>query len=332
VHNSLTCGEAKSVTMQPLLSVICPTHDRASFLPGCVAPLMDLERMDVEFIVVDDASGDNTREVVLDLQRRYGEDRIVSIRLEKNSGAQVARNRGMEKARGGMILFCDSDDVLIASGVADLAEALSRNPDLGYAYGNVAMTDESLKPLVGMNPIGSSFGDSPFEIAGYDWHTMGALYRRECLERVGPWNLDLTGSQDWEYQARVKLAGGRGLHVDTLVGLWRQHGGNRVGTKAFRPDYVRSVVTACHVILEGARMAGRSDRSLRRRLAKKLILHALESGAAGDAGLRSLCFAAARGALRGDLVGEAGCSFLSLLPAWGDGSLWRLLTGRKLTE
>ena len=321
--------------MKVSLSVICPTHDRASFLPGCVAPLMDIAGCDVEFIIVDDASGDNTREVVLDLQRRYGEEHVVFIRLEKNSGAQVARNRGVEKSRGQMILFCDSDDVLVASGVAALADALSRNPDLGYAYGNVAMTDESLKPLEGMNTIGSSFGDSPVEIAGYDWHTMGALYRREYLERVGPWNPDLTGSQDWEYQARAKLAGGRGLYVDSLVGLWRQHGGNRVGTKAFRPDYVRSVVTACNVILDGARMAGRSDRSLRRRLAKKLILHALESGAAGDAELRSFCFAAARRALRGnllgDLAGEVACSLLSCLPAWSDGSLWRLLTGRKLT-
>lgn len=302
MHNSLTRGEGDPGTMKPSVSVICPTHDRAYFLSGCVAPLMDLNQMDVEFLIVDDASGDNTREVVHDLQRRYGEDHVVLIHLEKNSGAQLARNRGMEKARGGMILFCDSDDVLVASGVDELVDALNQNPDLDYAYGKVVMSDASLKPLGGVKPIGSCFEDSPVEMAGYHWHTMGALYRKDFLAKVGPWNPALTGSQDWEYQARVKLAGGRGLFVDTLVGYWRQHGGNRVGTKAFRPDYVRSVVTACNVILERAGMAGRLDRSLRRRLAKKLIIHALESGANNDQALRKLCLSQAVASVSNDQI------------------------------
>jgi glycosyltransferase involved in cell wall biosynthesis len=312
------------------LSVICPSYNRASFLPGCVEPLIDLELMDVEFIIVDDASGDNTQEVVLDLQRRYGSDRIISIRLEKNSGAQVARNRGMEAAKGSFFLFVDSDDVPVAKGVLELAGCLGRDPLLAYAYGRVEMTDGNLRPLQGMAPIGSAFADTPAEIAGYHWHTMGALYRRDYLERVGPWNIDLTGSQDWEYQARVKLIGGRGLFVDTLVGYWRQHDGGRVGTKKFRPDYVRSVVTACNAILEGAVQRGHADVSLCRRLAKKLILHALECGAAGDAGLRSLCFAQTRKALRGDRALEGACVLISLLPSWFDGSLWSLLTGRNI--
>jgi hypothetical protein len=242
---------------------------------------------------VDDGSTDGTLELALTLQERYGKDRIVVIPLGGNQGAQVARNRGMEQARGELLLFCDSDDVLLASGVNELVEALSQNPDLDYAYGQVVMTDEFLSPLEGVSAIGCSFEDSPFEMAGYHWHTMGPLYRKSFLAKVGPWNLALTGSQDWEYQARVKLAGGKGLFVDTLVGYWRQHEGGRVGARKFRPDYVRSVVTACAVILDGARKGGTCDRSLQRRLAKKLIIHALESGANNDQALRNLCLSGA---------------------------------------
>jgi glycosyltransferase involved in cell wall biosynthesis len=304
---------------QVSLSVICPSFNRASFLEECIAPVMVVT--DAEFILVDDGSTDGTLELAGTLQERYGKDRIVVIPLGGNKGAQVARNQGMDVARGEMILFCDSDDVLIASGVKELAETLKQNPDLDYAYGQVLMTDELLSPLKEVSAIGCSFDDSPFEIAGYHWHTMGALYRRAYLERVGAWNLDLSGSQDWEYQARVKLAGGSGRFVDALVGYWRQHEGGRVGARKFRPDYVRSVVTACDVIQVGARKGGRCDRSLKRRLAKKLIMHALESGAHGDHSLRRICLSHAATAVLGDPSFSPLIKGIQYSPSWFDGMI-----------
>jgi hypothetical protein len=231
----------------------------------------------------------------------------------------------MEAARGETILFCDSDDVLVSSGVKELAETLTLNPDLDYAYGRVAMTDASLKPLESMKLIGSAFEDSPVELAGYHWHTMGALYRRSYLQKVGPWNAALTGSQDWEYQARVKLAGGRGVFIDTLVGYWRQHEGGRVGARKFRPDYVRSVVTACAAILSAARARGKCDSLLQRRLAKKLIIHALESGAHGEQFLRKQCLSHAATAVAGDLSFSLLIKGMQHTPSWFDGTLWKRL-------
>jgi glycosyltransferase involved in cell wall biosynthesis len=284
---------------------------------------------DAEFVLVDDGSTDGTLQLARALQEHYGAGRIIVIPLGGNQGAQIARNRGIESASGEMILFCDSDDVLVTSGVNELVESLNQNPNLDYAYGMVVMTDEGLVPLQKVSPIGCAFEYSPIEIAGYHWHTMGALYRKSFLAKVGPWNPDLTGSQDWEYQARVKLTEGRGLFVDFLVGYWRQHDGGRVGTKKFRPDYVRSVVAACEVILKDAVHTGHSDSSLRRRLAKKLIIHALECGEARDVGVRSLCFAQARRTLRGDVPAQFVCALFSHMPPWMDGLLWRHITGQK---
>ena len=313
--------------MKATISVICPSYNRAAFLEECIAPVMAVP--DAEFVLVDDGSTDGTLQLARALQEHYGEGRIIVIPLGGNQGAQIARNRGLEQARGEMILFCDSDDVLVTSGVNELVESLNQNPNLDYVYGTVVMTDAGLVPLQEVSPIGCAFEYSPIEIAGYHWHTMGALYRKSFLAKVGPWNPDLTGSQDWEYQARVKLTEGRGLFVDFLVGYWRQHDGGRVGTKKFRPDYVRSVVAACDVILKGAVQTGRSDSSLRRRLAKKLIIHALECGEARDVGVRSLCFAQARRTLWEDVPAQVVCALFSHMPPWIDGLLWRRITGQK---
>ena len=264
-----------------MLSIICPTYNRASFLKLCLAPLQNLSDISLEFLIVDDASTDDTGEVARQLQEKYGSDRVRYFLQAKNAGAQEARNRGIEEARSEFLMFVDSDDVLVPGGVLEVLGRLGSKPELGYAYGKVLMTNEVLQPLSGKEAIGSQFEDSPIEVAGYHWHTMGPIYRRRCIDKVGNWNLELTGSQDWEYQARVKLFGGRGEFVDTLIGYWRQHDGGRVGARSFRPDYVRSVMKACESINQNAKRAGKCDASLERRLAKKLLVHAVEWGANG---------------------------------------------------
>jgi glycosyltransferase involved in cell wall biosynthesis len=297
-----------------MISFICPTYNRASFLQACVEPVVNLVDVEFEFLIVDDSSTDSTRDFVERLQVQYGAEKIRYFCLEKNSGAQVARNRGIAEARGEFLIFVDSDDVVVPDGVLEVLRHLQSKPDLDYAYGKVQMTDEALQPLAVKAPVGAAFENVPVEVAGYHWHTMGPIYRRSCIEEVGLWNLELSGSQDWEYQARVKLFGGEGEFVDELVGYWRQHTGGRVGTRSFRPDYVRSVMKACDSIHQHARQAGKCDSSLERRLAKKLIVHALEWGANGYRREKRECLWQAAETARSDALVKLAAMAFAMLP------------------
>ncbi len=272
-----------------LLSVLCPTYNRAGMLRECMAALMELPNGVAEVVVVDDCSTDGTEALCRELAEEYGEGRIRHVRMERNSGAPAARNRGIAEARGDLLMFVDSDDVPLAAGVASLVRVLASRPDLDYVHGKVVQTDSERRPLAGREAVGGSYDGSDVGVAGYHWHTMGAVYRRECIDRVGLWNLELTGSQDWEYQARVKLAGAQGEFVDELVGFWRQHEGSRVGTREFRPDYLDSVMKSGEAVLRHAERAGRADAALRRRLAKRLLVHAIEWGANGLAPDKRRC-------------------------------------------
>jgi glycosyltransferase involved in cell wall biosynthesis len=308
------------------LSIVVPTMNRRVLLEEALnSILLEASDMPVEAIVADDGSTDDTPRLCRDLQRVYGPERVVVSRSENNLGAQAARNRGLRTATGKWVVFLDSDDVVVPSGVATLAEHLQQDSTLDYAYGKVIRTDEKLKPLPRNSLVGKPFCDGPVEVAGYHWHTMGAMYRRSYLAKVGPWNEALTGSQDWEYQARVKLAGGRGQFVDTLVGYWRHHGGSRVGARTFRPDYVRSVMIACNSILQRAREVGRCDRALEQKLAKKLIVHALELGANGYKSERQICLRQAAACLTEDSVLRGVMRLLPLTPTIADALLWKRL-------
>ncbi len=276
-----------------------------------------------EVIVCDDGSTEE-----MSAAREYSSKLDFPVtwsRTEARLGAQVARNRGMALAQGDVVLFMDSDDALAEGGILPLLQTLNENPNLDYAFGKVIRTDAQLQPLPGSAPVGKPFPDTLVEVAGYHWHTMGAVYRKAFLKKVGPWNEALTGSQDWEYQARVKLAGGRGQFVDSVVGYWRQHGGSRVGAQAFRPDYVRSVMLACDAVWKTAQRSGQDDPALARRLAKKLILHALEWGAHGYTVERQQCLRQAAQTLLNDRSYWLLAHGLKFSPAWLDCRLWKAL-------
>ena len=283
----------------------------------------------IEVIIADDGSTDDTPKLCRKLQKDHGCERILVSRTELNLGAQEARNRGLRAASGEWVLFVDSDDVVVPSGLAKLMACMRTDTSLDYVYGKVVQTDGQLKPLAGSPTVGAPFTQLPEEVAGYHWHTMGALYRRSYLEKVGPWNPALTGWQDWEYQARAKLAGGQGQFVDAVVGYWRHHGGSRVGANTFRPDYVHSVMLACDVILRLARQVGRCDRALQRRLAKKLIIHALEWGANGHRKERRQCLLQAGSTVSNDPAFKVVIRCFQISPRFVDSWIWKLLASPK---
>lgn len=91
----------------PLISVIIPTYNRGSLILGAVNSVLNQTYRNIELLVVDDCSTDNTSQILENLK----DSRIKYIRLEKNSGACTARNKGIEYASGEFIAFNDSDDL-----------------------------------------------------------------------------------------------------------------------------------------------------------------------------------------------------------------------------
>lgn len=90
-----------------LISVIIPTYNREKLIERSINSVLNQTYKNIELIVVDDFSSDNTEKVV----KKYTDERLHYIKLEKNSGACVARNVGIENAKGEYIAFQDSDDV-----------------------------------------------------------------------------------------------------------------------------------------------------------------------------------------------------------------------------
>lgn len=128
------------------ISVVIPTHNRASILRRCLSALLDqtLDRARYEIIVVDDGSTDETPHLLTQ------SDGVHTFRLARNSGPAAARNVGVRGARGRHVLFLD-DDVLLAPGV--LAQHLAAHQEASGDHiailGNAIWpSDEPMSPFM----------------------------------------------------------------------------------------------------------------------------------------------------------------------------------------
>lgn len=93
--------------MRPLVSVIVPVYNAASYLDGTINSILNQTLRDIEIIIVDDGSTDNSRDIIL----KYGEkDDRIKIIYQENLGVSGARNNGINMATGEYIGFVDSDD------------------------------------------------------------------------------------------------------------------------------------------------------------------------------------------------------------------------------
>ncbi|MGE5294771.1 MAG: glycosyltransferase family 2 protein [Solirubrobacterales bacterium] len=111
----------------PRVSVIIPTYNRATYVPRAIDSVLSQKYRDLEIIVVDDGSKDNTREVVA----AYGAP--VRYIFQENQGPGAARNQGIRVAAGAYLAFLDSDDVWMPTFLEKTVSALDEHPEVGVA-------------------------------------------------------------------------------------------------------------------------------------------------------------------------------------------------------
>lgn len=115
-----------------LISVIVPAYNYAHLLPRALDSVLAQWAEDIELLIVDDGSQDNTAEVLTEYQARHPQLQVVR---QANAGAAAARNHGIRLARGRYALLLDADDELVEDTFASLRTVLQANPQAGLVLG-----------------------------------------------------------------------------------------------------------------------------------------------------------------------------------------------------
>jgi glycosyltransferase involved in cell wall biosynthesis len=190
----------------PRVTAAITTHNRARYLPDAIESVLGQTFADVEVLVVDDGSTDETADVLAPYR-----DRIRYFRQD-NQGRAGARNTAVLLARGELIGFCDSDDRWMPDRLERQLEVLERRPEVGMVHGQVELTDHAWGPLAEQTEahraLFSSAHAGGATYAGYACNcrclSSTILVRREVFETVGLYDARLP-IEDYDLYLRLLL-------------------------------------------------------------------------------------------------------------------------------
>lgn len=204
------------------VSVIIPTYNRAKTILNSVNSVLQQSYSDVEVLIVDDASVDETQAVIESVQ----EERVKYIKLPQNSGASVARNIGVEYAQGQIIAFEDSDDIWHYDKLEKQMKYWKEHPEYAMIYCSYNMHKK----------------DSVYQVPERDWsgdlegdifasllvrNTVGTptmLMYKEAFQSVGGFDTTMNCLEDWDFAIKFAREYKIGYVEETLVDAFYTEG------------------------------------------------------------------------------------------------------------
>lgn len=186
------------------VSVIIPTYNRGYIIDRALTSLRNQTFKDFEILVVDDGSQDNTENIV----QQYTDLDIVYIKLEKNCGANYARNVGIAKACGKYLAFLDSDNEWLPSNLDTKVSILQNTSEkVGLVFGSFFVMKGEHKEIFRPADIESQELLKRKMLSTNVIDTNTVLVKRVCFHKVGGFDEKLSRLQDWDMFGRILFDG-----------------------------------------------------------------------------------------------------------------------------
>lgn len=205
----------------PLVSVVIPTYNRADHIAETIGSVLQQTYENIEIIVVDDGSTDNTPEVVSRFLPR------VQYVWQENSERGVSRNHGLRLAKGEFVAFLDSDDLWLPDKTEHDVAFFGSHPEVGVVYGDAVQIDGQGRTL-GVVRVRGPSGRITGKLLQNNYVLMSAhLARISLVTEIGGFReeRDLSGSEDWEMWVRLSLHTDF-AYVPKVLGQVRTHPAN----------------------------------------------------------------------------------------------------------
>ena len=198
IKNNLV-NEANLIKEQLFISVIMPAYNRTTLIKDSIDSILKQTYQHYELIIIDDGSDDDTCDVVRDIIASNDNVSIQLIELDKNSGVSFARNRGLEKAKGDIITYLDSDNIWDENYLNLINHAYINNKkcDSVYAGQEIYYFDKenncSYQTAIRLLPFNRS------KIENENFIDLNVFsHRKSLFEQLGGFKEELRRLVDWD--------------------------------------------------------------------------------------------------------------------------------------
>jgi glycosyltransferase involved in cell wall biosynthesis len=216
------------MTSETTVSVIVPCFNAAAYLTDALNSIFDQSVPELEVIVVDDGSTDDSSSIAATFGDRIRYER------QQNQGISAARNTGLRLSNGGLIAFLDADDIWPERSLRERIEALRKNPGIECVFGAV---EQFISPELSAEDR-ALLATPPDVRKGRLAGSM--LITRAAFEKTGYFDSAFGVGETMDWVARSEQAGVPAMAIDNVVLRRRIHSSNSVRKQeAQQRDYLR---------------------------------------------------------------------------------------------
>lgn len=201
------------------VSIVLPVYNGENYLGKAIESCLQQTHKNIELIIVDDASIDNTPEIIAKYAQK--DSRIISLRNKQNLKLPTSLNVGFSYTKGDLLTWTSADNYYDENAIKTLVQYLSTWPDVDFVYSAYYIIDsvgerDVLLPTVNYLP-------PPWQLPF--GNTVGAyfLYRRKVYEKVGFYRADMEYMEDYEYWVRVYKSGFKMNRLHLPYYYYRRH-------------------------------------------------------------------------------------------------------------
>lgn len=217
---------------RPIVSIITPTYNSAKYLPRAVTSALNQTYPDLELIVINDGSTDDTQEIL----KPYFKDKRLKYFYQSNRGIASARNLGIEKSSGRFIAFLDADDEFLPTKIERQLKTLKEKPDYGVCYSDILHFYDT-NPRKFFHHRYSYPSGNLFEplLKKQFINPLSVFVRREVIEKYGLFDETLRHTEDWDLWLRWAWAGVKFYYLNEILAYYLATGANKMSRLEHEP-------------------------------------------------------------------------------------------------
>lgn len=205
---------------KPKISVVMPFYNAEKFLDESIQSILNQTFTDFEFIIINDASTDNSNKIV---QKYLDDKRIIYIKNKENKGIVCNLNDGLKKARADVIARMDGDDISMPTRFEKQYNFLKNNPDISIVGTFAEVIDSNNIKIEKM-----TFATGPIIIKKQSLYRGPFLhptvfFKKDVLNKIGGYNSKFKYCQDIDIFLRILFAGFQGANLSDFLLKYRKH-------------------------------------------------------------------------------------------------------------
>ncbi len=205
----------------PTISIITPSYNQGEFLEETILSVLGQRYPALQYIIIDGGSTDNSLEMIKKYERE-----LYYWESTKDKGQSDAINKGFNRSTGDILMWLNSDDMLMPNVLHYIANLFNENNALFY-FGNCIRFSETDVKCLKSDVINAH---SLYSLEQSDYIIQSSTFwKREVYEEVGELNENLHYGLDWEWFLRVKKRGIQMVAIDKCISLYRVHGNHKTG-------------------------------------------------------------------------------------------------------